>query len=163
MEALSCMQESESRKHNQPVASPADQSTRANRPSRRRRRRRSKGSGSDSPRQPVVEIGFDEAVEQIEPFELFGAYYLGLTANNRYRLSNSRDVARRFFTSCTVLDALLGRYGMELDTVDASSFDLGLARLDMERVPEGISRREIARQLYQEYCDLQGLTPGDKA
>lgn len=152
----------------------------SDRPARRKRRRRNKnrsksysgGSGggnnssgggaaySQGPQEPYREMSLAEATGKVEPFELFGTYYLGLTPDDRYRLARGRDVARRLSTSVSAVEILLQHYGMGEAAVKQSGFELDMARLDMEKVPEGISRREVARQLYEEFCDIAGLTPG---
>lgn len=122
---------------------------------RRRRRRRGRPEGGAGVQPPGVELTLEQAVERITPFDLFSAYHLGLLPDGRYRLANHHEVARRFSTSTGVLDQLLRHHAMDAQTVAHARFDLGLARLDMEVVPEGISRREVARQLFDEYQELR--------
>jgi hypothetical protein len=87
----------------------------------------------------------------LDPFELFCAYHLGITADGRYRIQNIHEVARRFGTNAAALKQTLGAYGMEADDIVHSGFDLASAQIDIMVAPEGISRRELARPLYAEF------------
>lgn len=87
----------------------------------------------------------------IDPFELFCAYHLGISHDGGYRIQNIHEVARRFGTNAGALKQTLGAYGMEADDIVHSGFDLAGAQVDIMVAPEGISRRELARPLYDEF------------
>jgi hypothetical protein len=87
----------------------------------------------------------------IDPFELFCAYHLGITANDEYKIQNIHEVARRFGTNAGALRQTLAAYGMDAEDLVHSGFDLASAQIDIMVAPEGISRRELARPLYDEF------------
>jgi hypothetical protein len=88
---------------------------------------------------------------EIDPFELFCAYHLGITATNGYHIQNIHEVARRFGTNAASLRQTLAAYGMDAADLVHSGFDLASAQIDIMVAPEGISRRELARPLYDEF------------
>jgi hypothetical protein len=87
----------------------------------------------------------------ITPFELFCAYHLGITADDGYRFQNLHDVAKRFGCSSGVIKQLLGELNMDADALVQSQFDIASAQVDVMAAPSGISRRELAKQLYDEF------------
>jgi hypothetical protein len=87
----------------------------------------------------------------ISAFDLFCAYHLGITDDGGYRFQNVHDVAKRFGTSSAVIKQLLAELGMDADAIIHSSFDMASAQVDVMSAPEGISRRELARQLFEEF------------
>jgi hypothetical protein len=88
---------------------------------------------------------------EIDPFELFCAYHLGITANDGYHIQNIHEVARRFGTNAAALRQTLAAYGMDAEDLVHGGFDLASAQIDIMVAPEGISRRELARPLYDEF------------
>jgi len=88
---------------------------------------------------------------EIDPFDLFCAYHLGITANGDYRIQNIHEVARRFGTNAAALRQTLTAYGMDAEDLVHSGFDLASAQIDIMVAPEGISRRELARPLFEEF------------
>jgi hypothetical protein len=162
----------------EPATTEPDTTNSAPRSRRRRRRRGSRsarnaqrtqgqrpdgshGSAGASTHEPAFdqpsgpELTLDEALVRIDPCELFGAFYLGLTADDRYKLGTIRDVARRFSTKPAIIETLLAHFAMDGDAIARARFNVNLARLDLEVAPEGISRREITRQHFDEFRDLQ--------
>lgn len=87
----------------------------------------------------------------ISPFELFCAYHLGITADDGYRFQNVHDVAKRFGCSSGVIKQVLGELGLDADALIQSKFDLASAQVDIMSAPDGVSRRELARNLYEEF------------
>jgi hypothetical protein len=87
----------------------------------------------------------------IDAFDLFCAYHLGITADGSYRIQNIHEVARRFGTNAAALRQTLAAYGMDAEDLVHSGFDLASAQIDIMVAPEGISRRELARPLYDEF------------
>jgi len=89
----------------------------------------------------------------IDAFELFCAYHLGITPDGGYRIQNIHEVARRFGTNAAELRQVLTSLGMAADDIVHSGFDLPGAQVDIMVAPAGISRRELARPLYEEFRD----------
>lgn len=87
----------------------------------------------------------------IDPFELFCAYHLGITATGGYHIQNIHEVARRFGINAAALRQTLAAYGMDAEDLVHGGFDLASAQIDIMVAPEGISRRELARPLYDEF------------
>ncbi|HPQ68692.1 MAG TPA: hypothetical protein PKW95_06155 [bacterium] len=87
----------------------------------------------------------------VDPFELFCALHLGITHDDRYRPQNMHDIARRFGVNISELNNKIAELGMDMDTIRRSEFDLSMAQYDIKVAPEGISRRELARDWYEEF------------
>lgn len=87
----------------------------------------------------------------ITPFDLFCAYHLGITADDGYRFQNIHDVAKRFGCSSGVIKQLLADLNMDADALVQSKFDIASAQVDVMAAPEGVSRRELARELYDQF------------
>jgi hypothetical protein len=87
----------------------------------------------------------------ISAFDLFCAYHLGITAEDGYRFQNIHDVAKRFKTSSAVIKQVLSELGMDSDAIINSSFDMASAQVDVMSAPEGVSRREMAKQMFEEF------------
>ena len=95
---------------------------------------------------------------KIDAFELFCAYHLGITPDGGYRIQNIHEVARRFGTNAGELRQILADCGMAADDIVHSGFDLASAQVDIMVAPEGISRRELARPLYEEFREAPKKT-----
>src|SRR5689334_17967624 len=110
------------------------------------------GNGRTSPQakghRPLPELARKHG---IDPCTLFCAYYLGITADDRYEFQNIHQVAKRFGTSPGVIRQLLQDFGMDTDSIVHSTFDLAAAQIDVMRVPEGVSRTEVARAHYEQF------------
>lgn len=87
----------------------------------------------------------------IDPFELFCAYYLGITPDKRYAAANIHDVARRFGVDAGVIRQALQEHRMDPETMMNVDFDLAMAQMDIQVAPEGIDRVELARELYAQF------------
>lgn len=90
-------------------------------------------------------------IDGIEPFELFAAYHLGLTADGNHRPQNLHDLARRFGVAPERINEALKAYEIDSETVLNTDFDISMAEYDLRVAPEGVSRRELARQLYEDF------------
>jgi hypothetical protein len=91
-----------------------------------------------------------DASGRIDAFDLFCAYHLGITPDGGYRIQNIHEVARRFGTNAaSCARSSPTRHGA--DDIVHSGFDLPSAQVDIMVAPEGISRRELARPLYDEF------------
>jgi hypothetical protein len=87
---------------------------------------------------------------ELSPFSAFCALYLGITERNGYARQDREAVARRFSLSLEELDLFLREHALERDSLSRAGFDAESARLDIEVAPEGISRLELARTLFEE-------------
>ena len=90
-------------------------------------------------------------VGNIEPFELFCAYHLGITERKSYTPANIHDVARRFRVDPSVIKQALQAYGMDPDAILNTEFDITMAQLDIQVAPEGIDRVELAKGIYEDF------------
>ena len=88
-----------------------------------------------------------------DAFELFCSYYLGIMPDDGYQKPNIEEIVRRHSMSADEIRELLTEYDLEPQTLKGSAFDLQGAQLDIRLAPQGISRTETARDLYQEYLD----------
>jgi hypothetical protein len=92
-------------------------------------------------------------IGNIDPFELFCAYHLGITQDKGYRTSNINEVANRFRSEPGMIKQALKEYDMDPESLLDRDFDIGLAQLDIQVAPEGVDRLELARGIYQEFQD----------
>ena len=92
-------------------------------------------------------------IDGIQPDELFAAYHLGVTVTNGYKPQNIHDISRRFGTSPAQINDALIEYEMDAETVMNTDFDMALAQLDIKVAPKGISKIELAKNLYDEFRD----------
>jgi hypothetical protein len=113
-----------------------------------------KRPGPPSRRGPVGSEATSSPLAQrhnIDAFDLFCAYHLGITADDGYRFQNVHQVAQRFGVNAAVIRQILSDFDMDPDTVVHSSFDMAGAQVDIMLVPEGVSRTEVARGLFAEF------------
>jgi hypothetical protein len=87
----------------------------------------------------------------IDAFALFCAYHLGITEDGGYRFQNVHQVARRFGTSAAVVKQCLVELRMDADVIVQSDFDMADAQVDVMMAPEGVSRLELAREIYERF------------
>ncbi len=116
--------------------------------------------GNDSAAQKTASTQRDSApresakqVGNIDPFELFCAYHLGITKDKGYRTSNINEVANRFRSEPGMIKQALKAYDMDPESLLDRDFDIGLAQLDIQVAPEGVDRVELARGIYQDFQD----------
>ena len=102
---------------------------------------------SSAPRASGKQIG------NIDPFELFCAYHLGITQDKRYRTSNINEVANRFRSEPGMIKQALKEYDMDPESLLDRDFDISLAQLDIQVAPEGVDRLELAQGIYQDFKD----------
>ena len=100
-----------------------------------------------APRESGKKIG------NIDPFELFCAYHLGITQDKGYRTANINEVANRFRSEPGMIKQALKEYDMDPESLLDRDFDIGLAQLDIQVAPEGVDRLELARGIYQDFQD----------
>ena len=90
-------------------------------------------------------------IGNIDPFELFCAYHLGITRDKGYRNANINEVANRFRSEPGMIKQALKEYDMDSESLMDRDFDMALAQLDIQVAPEGVDRLELARGLYEEF------------
>ena len=86
----------------------------------------------------------------LAPFSMFCALHLGITEDEGWARPTPEQVARRFQLSNEELDRYLREHRLTAEDLAAAAFDLESARLDIQVAPEGISRVELARTLFDE-------------
>ena len=89
----------------------------------------------------------------IDPFELFCAYHLGISPQNQYRPSNINEVANRFKIDIGAARQILKEYGMDPASLLDRDFDMALAQLDIQVAPEGVSRTELGRNIFKDFLE----------
>ncbi|MGH7898797.1 MAG: hypothetical protein ACREQQ_12645 [Candidatus Binatia bacterium] len=87
----------------------------------------------------------------IDEFDLFCAYHLGITEDGGYRFQNIHHVARRFGTNAAVVKQLLSDLRMDPDVIVQSDFDMADAQVDVMMAPDGVSRIELAREIFAQF------------
>lgn len=92
-------------------------------------------------------------VANLEPFELFCAYHLGIGPNKQYKPSNINEVANRFGLDPATIRQALKEYGMDSASLLDRDFDMALAQLDIQVAPEGVDRTELAKSIYEDYLE----------
>ncbi|MFQ5482182.1 MAG: hypothetical protein ACE5ER_05435 [Nitrospinaceae bacterium] len=97
--------------------------------------------------------GLSKLVSNIEPFELFCAYHLGITPDKGYKPSNINEVANRFRADPATIRQALKDYGMDSASLLDRDFDMALSQLDIQVAPEGVDRKELAKNLYEEFLE----------
>lgn len=102
------------------------------------------------PAPPAVRKNF-KIIHNLDPVVLFAAYHLGVTEQDTYRPQNIHDLARRFNLHASRVTEALVAYDLDAETVMSTDFDMGMAQIDIKVAPEGISKMELARQLYDEF------------
>jgi hypothetical protein len=117
---------------------------------RRHGRPRPSGRAEGAPTRDNRDTGLAKRTG-IDAFDLFCAYHLGITEEGGYRFQNIHQVAQRFRTNAGVIRQVLTDLRMDPDAIVHSSFDLASAQVDIMLAPEGISRVELARDLYQRF------------
>ncbi len=90
---------------------------------------------------------------ELNEFELFCAYHLGLDKSGIPRQPALKAVAERFGVKPDDIHDALAEFKLDKASVAKSSFDVELAKLDIKVAPEGIDRVEIARTLFEELLE----------
>lgn len=107
--------------------------------------------GGREPTQPAPERTEDL---KLEPFDLFCSYYLGITPDNRYKKPNVGVLAQQFGCSPNDIELTLRKHGMDKHTLKSVEYDMSLAQLDVRVAPDGLDKRELARPLFEEFCEV---------
>ena len=88
-----------------------------------------------------------------DAFSLFCAYHLGITPEDGYQKPHVDEIARRYGLTVDGLRSLLAEHKIDEASIRGCRFDLEGAQLDIRVAPEGISRIEMARGLYEDLLD----------
>ncbi len=105
-----------------------------------------------APRQENSGNGTGAAL-QIDAFQLFCAYHLGIGPNKEFRPANIHEVAKRFGTNPGAIRQSVKDHGMDPESLLDRDFDMALAQLDIQVAPEGIDKMELAKGIYQEFLE----------
>ena len=90
---------------------------------------------------------------------MFCALYLGITPDERYARANADEVRRRFELGDVEFKEFIESNGLTGEDLRRASFDLESARLDIRVAPPGVSRVELARTLYADFCVARDANP----
>ena len=88
--------------------------------------------------------------EALDQFNLFCAYHLGITRTDGYKFQSVGEVARRFAVSPEVIKTKLVQFHLQTESLRERGFDGEMAQLDIRVAPEGVSRRALARDIFDE-------------
>lgn len=115
---------------------------------------RTGGSSRPAPKPSSEQkAGEKPRVANLDPFELFCAYHLGIGPDKQYKPSNINEVANRFALDPATIRQALKEYGMDSASLLDRDFDMALAQLDIQVAPEGVDRTELAKNIYEEYLE----------
>jgi hypothetical protein len=87
---------------------------------------------------------------ELTPFSVFCALHLGITETDGYAPQDAATVARRFGLDTERLQAYLEEHRIRREDLESADFNSSAALLDIQVAPEGISRTELARTLFEE-------------
>ncbi|MBT5869570.1 MAG: hypothetical protein HOH38_12100 [Nitrospinaceae bacterium] len=87
----------------------------------------------------------------LDPFNLFCAYHLGIGPQKEYKPANLNAVARRFGQEPAIVRQALTECAMDSAALLDRDFDMALAQLDIQVAPEGIDRMELAKSIYEDF------------
>jgi len=90
-------------------------------------------------------------VANLDPFELFCAYHLGIGPTKNYKPSNINEVANRFRQDPGMIRQALKEYDMDSSSLLDRDFDMAMAQLDIQVAPEGVDRVELAKSIYEDF------------
>lgn len=90
-------------------------------------------------------------VANLDPFELFCAYHLGIGPSKNYKPSNINEVANRFRQDPAMIRQALKEYNMDSGSLLDRDFDMAMAQLDIQVAPEGVDRVELAKTIYEDF------------
>jgi hypothetical protein len=127
-----------------------------NHPNKARQNNEARGKVQSRPASTATPTPTDKnqkKVANLEPFDLFCAYHLGIGPNKQYKPSNINEVANRFRQEPGVIRQALKEYGMDSASLLDRDFDMALAQLDIQVAPEGVDRMELAKTIYEDYLE----------
>ena len=91
-----------------------------------------------------------EGSDELDAFNLFCAYHLGITSRNQYKFQSIGEVARRFKVDVRAIKRKLTEYGLTTEAINKTGFSIKYAQMDIQVAPEGVSRRELAKYMWDE-------------
>jgi hypothetical protein len=109
--------------------------------------------GHSNPRNQAAKNENLASDSKLDAFNLFCAYHLGIGPDNTYRQTNLNQVAQRFGVEPAVIRQATKDFGFDPGTMLDKEFDLALAQLDIQVAPEGISKIELAKGIYDEFVN----------
>lgn len=118
---------------------------------------RGSGRAAPAPRQSVdtksSPVSEKPLTGNLDAFNLFCAYHLGIGPKKEYKPANLNEVARRFGQEPGVVRQALKECDMDSASLLDRDFDMALAQLDIQVAPEGIDRMELAKSIYEDFLD----------
>jgi hypothetical protein len=94
-------------------------------------------------------------MNNLNEFELFCLYHLGLAGTQAGIPLNLNQIAQRLNVSLDVLNDFLQEAKLDPQSVLNSGFDLVGAQMDIQLAPEGIHLDSVARRHFEEFRMLQ--------
>ncbi len=120
----------------------------------RPRKRGRSWSGHNGPRPDTRESRGGRAqvpqLQELTPFSVLCARYLGITETDGYARQDLATVARRLGSTPEELQRFLEENRLRRQDLREANFNLTSAQLDIRVAPAGISRTELARTLFAE-------------
>jgi len=113
--------------------------------------------GNSNSRNQAPKTENSSSNSKLDAFSLFCAYHLGIGPDNTYRPTNLNQVAQRFGVEPGVIRQAAKDFGFDPGTMLDKEFDLALAQLDIQVAPEGISKIELAKGIYDEFLNAPDL------
>lgn len=125
-----------------------------NRGGRRNSGRKSSKVEKFGGREPTEEVTGPDGPLDLNAFNLFCSYYLGILPDNRYKKPNANRTAQHFHKSPDDIEMALRSCGMDKHTLRDVDYDFSLAQLDVRVAPDGLDKRELARPLFDEFMEV---------
>jgi hypothetical protein len=94
-------------------------------------------------------------MNNLNEFELFCLYHLGLAGTQAGIPLNLNQISQRLNVSLDVLNDFLQEAKLDPQSVLNSGFDLVGAQMDIQLAPEGIHLDSVARRHFEEFRMLQ--------
>ncbi len=121
---------------------------------KKRNGRKSARSDKFGGREPTEEVTRPDGPLDLNAFNLFCSYWLGITPDNRYKKPNPNRTAQHFHKSPDDIESALRNCGMDKHTLRSVDYDFSLAQLDVKVAPDGIDKMELARPLFEEFMEV---------
>lgn len=110
-------------------------------------------NGPPRPQGPYADLppALEGPWRKMDRFELFCALHLGITPDDRYKPQGMLDLPRRFKMPLHIVRQALYVYGLLPEQVAASGFRLSVYQDDIRVTPDGVSRTEQARAMFDDF------------
>ena len=102
---------------------------------------------------------YEEGMAELNVFEVFAAYHLGLFPDGTVKFGNVHDVARAFGVLPGDVTDLLQAEGLDSDTLLHSGFDLASAQADIQVSPPGVDLTHVAQMHYEMALEAKPKAP----